>query len=336
MPAPQKRPQSNPILDYLDAKSGNIMASLPNSAQGAYTWESIKQGIAMTLSKSQALQRCPPQSIYASIIYLIRFGLDPSGQTAEGYLVPRGGVCYPQIGAYGKLALMYRYGGVESHAAEAVYEKDHFKVNTAEGFIEHSPEFFEDRGRFAFAFFRFWKRGSTRPTMVLFSSTDFEKMKAAVKKTNRGKLGPAYGTWDDQMAIRSAISRAWKHVDTGDLAAVLADARMTYESEARGKFVDVEFTSPDVAAIDSKAEPQKALPAPNNIVEMVNEERGEQPDRVVVEATVEEPAMQEPPPPDMDPETGEIVPTPEEVEAQRKQQAAPVGSGTQQGLGMPE
>jgi recombination protein RecT len=68
-----------------------------------------------------------PASVFSSILTCAEFGLSPTAQMGECWLIPYGNECQFQIGYQGLSKLMYRNPDVQNISSECVYENDDFE-----------------------------------------------------------------------------------------------------------------------------------------------------------------------------------------------------------------
>lgn len=329
MAAPQPPARRDPVLDYLTSRRDNLMSAIPQALQGSVTWVSIIQGIGLAMEKNPRLRQCNPRTIYASILYGLRLGLDPSGQTGEFALVPYKGVCTGQIMAYGKLRLAYRFGGITSHSVKVIHEHDEYDFDEARDWLTHKRQLAKKRGKAIGAYFRWWRHGGVDKAsgisdgQELMDRDEFEQIKKDVKSRNNGKLSPAY-QYEDEMFKRSVISRGTKHIDKSpDLLNLMAEAREEYKKEAQAPYIDV--------TIDEAGEVVEARTVAE--ARMIPEQV---PDELPTETRQAEPV-----PAYVDPETGEEIPPddqlfdPENPPEPAAEPPPPTGPGRQTTM-MPE
>jgi|TARA_B100001094_G_scaffold302406_1_gene329561 recombination protein RecT len=68
-----------------------------------------------------------PASVFSSILTCAEFGLSPTAQMGECWLIPYGNECQFQIGYQGLSKLLYRNPNVQNITSECVYENDEFE-----------------------------------------------------------------------------------------------------------------------------------------------------------------------------------------------------------------
>ena len=67
-----------------------------------------------------------PASVFSSILTCAEFGLSPTSQMGEAWLIPYGKECQFQIGYQGLAKILYKNPDVQNITAESVYENDEF------------------------------------------------------------------------------------------------------------------------------------------------------------------------------------------------------------------
>ena len=88
-----------------------------------------------------------PSSVFSSILTCAEFGLSPTAQMGECWLIPYGNECQFQIGYQGLSKLMYRNPDVQNISSECVYENDEFEYELGlKPTLSHKPQSV-DRGK---------------------------------------------------------------------------------------------------------------------------------------------------------------------------------------------
>jgi len=70
-----------------------------------------------------------PASVFSSILTCAEFGLSPTAQMGEAWLIPYGRECQFQIGYQGLAKILYKNPNVQNITAECVYENDEFEYS---------------------------------------------------------------------------------------------------------------------------------------------------------------------------------------------------------------
>lgn len=243
-------------LALLDSRRPVIEQIIPQTLQGSITWESIRTSVALALGANQRLQEADPQTVYASVLYILRLGLEIGGHGQQAYLVPFKGTCTPMIGAQGKIELAMRSGKIDALTAQIVYERDHFDVDFLQpGANSHKPAF-GDRGKPVLCYAAIWVKGASIPLLEIMSAEDFEKIKADAVKRSGGKPSPAYTAWPLEMWRRSCLNRALKRAPK---SRDLWEALSTQTAIDLGGKVTVDKVG-HVDVIDASPEAYGALP----------------------------------------------------------------------------
>ena len=248
--------------------------------------------IALTeFRKNPKLGECDPRSVFAAIILASQLGLEP-GILGQCYLIPYKTECQLIPGYQGLLDLARRTGRVKRIEAQVVYDRDRFTYRTGLSiFLEHEPMLDGDRGdpRLAYAVAEFADGGYHVEVMSRSEIESIRDRSSGVQMAKRfGKKTP-WDTDPDQMWRKTVLRRLCKFLPK---SVELAQALSLDDSANRGsqgitvrEAVSGEWSPPAIA--DSSTDGQ------------------------------EYPAMPALPPPDMNPETGEVpmpVHTPETQE----------------------
>ena len=77
-------------------------------------------------SKLLQIFQTNPASVFSSILTCAEFGLSPTSQMGEAWLIPYGKECQFQIGYQGLSKILYKNPDVQNIMAECVYENDEF------------------------------------------------------------------------------------------------------------------------------------------------------------------------------------------------------------------
>ena len=70
-----------------------------------------------------------PASVFSSILTCAEFGLSPTAQMGEAWLIPYGRECQFQIGYQGLAKILYKNPNVQNITAECVYGNDEFEYS---------------------------------------------------------------------------------------------------------------------------------------------------------------------------------------------------------------
>ncbi len=81
-----------------------------------------------------------PASVFSSILTCAEFGLSPTAQMGECWLIPYGNECQFQIGYQGLSKFMYRNPDVQNISSECVYENDDFEYESETEDKDDLPE----------------------------------------------------------------------------------------------------------------------------------------------------------------------------------------------------
>jgi recombinational DNA repair protein RecT len=321
VPAKQQR---DPVLDFFRAKQDNLIAAVPRGLEGAYTREYLMQGIALLLERNPGLRDAHPKTVYASILAALRLGLDPTGATGEVAIIVYKGQATLQLMALGKLHLAERFGGIELQSVGVLHENDVIEeMNDAENSLKYRRAPSGARGRMTHAYCR-WYTKSGRVRQVIMDYDDFLTIKEQARVKNGGKESPAYKLYENQMFERSVISRAMKRVDRSpDLLALMASADNVYAREAGAVRRDVVVDESGTVVLE-----EGFTPAPRQVQEDLRAEDltppAQEREPVLVNRTTGEQVTERGPDViDIDPDSGERIPTQEELDAERRSRMQP-------------
>ena len=283
------------ILATIDSKKGAILSIIPRTFRAALTWESIRNGIGLAVSRSEKLRQCDPLTVYQSVLDILRFGLDPSGVTGQAFLVPyynkdrKRYECSPIIGQQGKIEMAWRTGLYASIVTEVVHENDSYSFDLARRQLTHTYDPNEARGEPLFAYCRIWLKGfdldGPPNFQEIMGRPDFEKIA-------QGKRSPAYRLWFDEMFRRSALARCLKRAPKSvDLAEVLNREAELVGQVAQGSLIDfADGHTDDPPAEAPKKKPAKKpaapkKPAPKTLPEVLDAEPEPEAEKVETDAS---------------------------------------------------
>jgi recombination protein RecT len=81
-----------------------------------------------------------PASLFASLLLCAEYGLSPSPEVGEAWLIPYGNACQFQLGYQGLIKIAYRNPEIKGISAEVVYEMDEFDWGLGlKPFLNHKP-----------------------------------------------------------------------------------------------------------------------------------------------------------------------------------------------------
>lgn len=228
------------LNSYLMARSKNLATYARNSIRP----ETMIRLAVFEFANNDYLQRCQPETIYASLITAAQLGLEPSGVRGEAYLVPFKGKCTLIPGWRGLVKLALRSKAVKALYSHVVYEGDEFvvKLGTAPQ-IHHVPMINtgeEQREVIAAYAVAVMENGTVDPEVM--DRHELERVRAFAASNRGGKDGPAYQQWADQMFRKAPLRRLCKRLPLGDdyfLAAKLDELHDAGKPEAIAEFIDI-------------------------------------------------------------------------------------------------
>ncbi len=89
--------------------------------------ERLTKLVLGSVSRTPALAKCSPESVFRSLMQAAELGLEPGSATGEAYLVPFGTECTLIPGYRGLISLAFRSGQVKSVTAKCVMAGDLFE-----------------------------------------------------------------------------------------------------------------------------------------------------------------------------------------------------------------
>ena len=139
---PTKAKNSTAIFKtQLYAYKGRVESLLQNNPN-----INVDRFLAMALnavkrdSKLLSVVEKNPASLFASLLLCAEYGLSPSPEVGEAWLIPYGNACQFQLGYQGLIKIAYRNPEIKSISAEVVYEMDEFDWGLGlKPFLTHKP-----------------------------------------------------------------------------------------------------------------------------------------------------------------------------------------------------
>lgn len=165
--------------------------------------------IALTaVLRNPKLARCDKASFVLAIMEAAALGLEPDSQSGMAYLVPFGGTCQLIVGYRGLIQLAYRHPRVSEIGAEAVYDKDVFKVRYGiNPQLDHWPALDgPTRGEFLGAYAWARVQGGGRP-FVYMPKAEIEEHRARSRAKNDGPWITDYIAMAVKTPVRSLCKR---------------------------------------------------------------------------------------------------------------------------------
>lgn len=126
-----------------------------------------------------------PASLFASLLLCAEYGLSPSPEVGEAWLIPYGSACQFQLGYQGLIKIAYRNPEITSISAEVVYEMDEFEWGLGlEPFLTHKPSTGE-RGAVAYVYC-IAKFRNSEPMFKVMSQSELKDIQRMSKAGNKG------------------------------------------------------------------------------------------------------------------------------------------------------
>jgi recombination protein RecT len=170
------------------------------------SWDKEQIYVGQLMRKSEALQRCPPQSIFAAVVNVATVGLSLNPALGLAYLVPRDGLCCLDVSYRGLVQLATDSGAIRYVRADIVYENDDFTWCGLDERPEHKfKAFSKDRGSpvgvYCYA--------KTSDGDILSGMMSFDEVEA-IRAISKAKNSPAWGKHWGEMAKKVLIKREQK------------------------------------------------------------------------------------------------------------------------------
>jgi recombination protein RecT len=170
------------------------------------SWDKEQIYVGQLMRKSEALQRCPPQSIFAAVVNVATVGLSLNPALGLAYLVPRDGQCCLDVSYRGLVQLATDSGAIRYVRADVVYENDDFTWCGLDERPEHKfKAFSKDRGSpvgvYCYA--------KTSDGDILSGMMSFDEVEA-IRAISKAKNSPAWGKHWGEMAKKVLIKREQK------------------------------------------------------------------------------------------------------------------------------
>lgn len=200
------------------------------------------------ISKTPALQKCTPASLFQSITTAAELGLEPGGALGEAYLVPYGNVCQLQIGYRGLIRLARQSGELATIEAHVVHENDDYELQYGlDPKCSHTPTLTRDPGKPVFVYVVAKLKGGGHHIEAM-TVAEIEKIRLRSKS---GNSGPWMSDWSE-MAKKTVVRRAAKYLP-------LSSEKWQTANEVD----DSDYVDGEVVA-DMKAETDAATPSKGN------------------------------------------------------------------------
>lgn len=256
--------------DYLELRKANLRDVLPKHL----TPERVCKVALVAYNKTPKLRECTMESLFLSIMQASELGLEPGGALGHAYMVPFKSDCTLIVGYRGLIELARRSGEIESIEAHVVHERDtftlRFGLNAA---LDHEPCLSGDPGEMRFVYAVAKLKGGCVQFEVM-TRDQVDKIRARSRSGNNGPWVTDY----EEMARKTVVRRLIKYLPlSAERAEPLAKA---LELEDEGPTIDVSAEPPAPKAGRAAA-----------VLERVKEQ--------TIEASPE---------PEIDPNTGEVIP----------------------------
>ena len=210
-------------LEVLLAKP-ELTKGLDDIACQYLSTDNIKVSAKLAVSRQPKLLQCTKKSFIEAIVKAKELGLDFTGLTGQGYLIPYGNTCQFIPGYQGLIELAYRSGQVAFIDTQLVYEKDKCEYQLgSKPSVTHIPYMGADgRGKILFGYaIVILKDSPDTPKVEIMSHSDIMKIKARSKAKNSGP----WVTDEPEMMRKTVLRRAYKYIPKTQILnqAIVAD-----------------------------------------------------------------------------------------------------------------
>jgi recombination protein RecT len=225
---------------YLQQRAKNLAQYARNSVRP----DTMIRLAVFEFANNEWLQKCQPETVYASLITAAQLGLEPSGVRGEAYLVPFKGKCTLIPGWRGLIKLALRSKAVKSIYSHVVLSGDDFVVQLGTDIkIHHVPLMNAgDEVREVIAAYAVAVLENGQLDVEVMDRFELDRVRDFAASGRGGKDGPAYQQWADQMYRKAPIRRLCKRLPLGDdyfLAAKLDELHDQGKPDEIGNFIDV-------------------------------------------------------------------------------------------------
>ena len=261
------------MQDYIMSMQGQIAKALPS----VLTPERFTRMVFSAISMNKQLAECSPKSFLGAMMQAAQLGVEPNTPLGQAYLIPyrNKGVleCQFQLGYKGLMDLAYRSGQVKDIQAHIVYENDEFEYELGlNPTLKHKPAM-KDRGA-AIAYYAVFHTKDGGYGFEVMSLDDIKNHATTYSQAYKKGYTSPWKTNFDEMAKKTVLKRCLKYapLKTEFVRAVAAD-----ETIKTGLAKDMLDTPDETDYTDVEATPVEDMPKQDV-------------------------------PPNVDPETGEVIP----------------------------
>lgn len=201
--------------------------------------------LALTaFSSNQALQRCSPPSIAASIITASQLGLE-IGVLGQGYLVPYGGKCQFVTGWQGLVDLVSRRGAATVWTG-AVFEGDGFDYELGDSpFVKHKPCGEDDPSKMTHAYAVGRVNGAQQPVIEVWPISRIWRHRDRMNKVGKDHYSFKH---PEMYARKIPLLQVIKYMPKSiELATAIENEYENDEMTINGDFVPVDDAPPHSA-----------------------------------------------------------------------------------------
>lgn len=274
--AARKNEMANSPKKSMMALIQTMKPQIEKALPSVLTGERFTRMVLTALSTTPQLAECTPASFMGAMMQAAQLGVEPNTPLGQAYLIPyrnHGKLeASFQLGYKGLIDLAYRSGEITDVSAHEVHENDEFEYELGlNEKLYHKPAL-KNRGP-VIAYYAVWHTKNGGHGIFVASVDD---IRAYSKKYSKA-AGSSYSPWStnfDAMAKKTVLKQALKYapLKTEFVRGVAADGTIKSFKDASGDILD----APDENTYEA--------PEPENVTPEKREE------------------------PEVDPETGEIIP----------------------------
>lgn len=193
------------------------------------------------LDPKNRLQQCDGMSVMRALFKAAQLKLRPDGR--EGAVIPRGGQADFEPMVQGIIRLMLRTRTVKKVEARVVKRNDMFEYEYGlSPSLVHRPAPSQDQGGTDYVYAIVWlTNGETQ--FEVMDREQLETVRRLTQENNKGKLGPAWKNYEDEMFRKVVVKRLAKYMEQdSELAAVIS-----YDNAIQaGEWVDPRDVLPEI------------------------------------------------------------------------------------------
>lgn len=208
-----------------------VIGRMSEAATGKFDPARKRAEALIAFSRNPKLAECSDVSLARAVIKSAQLGLDCSGNTAQGYLVPYGNGCEFVTGYRGLIDLAVTGGAVRDIDAQVVYKGEEFEILLGtDPHIAHGPAREGGRGEVDGVYAIATLPGGDK-RVEWMTTPEIE----AIRQKSRGKNQAPWRDHWGEMARKTVIRRLCKYLPQCSLL----ETALQHENEVDEKYRDV-------------------------------------------------------------------------------------------------